>query len=84
MIGSSIGNSWSDCPEVDEMEAAGHHPRLVHPLEAKKRVGKTGKKTDKVDANGLCILLRNGTVPEVWIPPAGLRDQRESMRLRMF
>ena len=69
---------------VDEMEAAGHRPRLVHPLEAKKRMGKTGKKTDKVDANGLGILLRNGTLPEVWIPPSELRDQRESLRLRMF
>jgi transposase len=69
---------------VDEMEAAGHCPRLVHPLEAKKRMGKTGKKTDKVDANGLGILLRNGTLPEVWIPPAELRDQRELLRLRMF
>ena len=69
---------------VDEMEAAGHHPRLTHPLEAKKRMGKTGKKTDKLDANGLGLLLRNGTLPEVWIPPAGLRDQRELLRLRMF
>jgi len=69
---------------VDEMEAAGHQPRLVHPLEAKKRMGKTGKKTDKIDANGLGILLRNGTLPEVWIPPAELRDQLESLRLRMF
>jgi len=69
---------------VDEMEYAGHNPRLVHPLEAKKRMGKTGKKTDKVDAKGLGILLRNGTLPEVWIPPAELRDQRELLRLRMF
>jgi transposase len=69
---------------VDEMESAGHHPRLAHPLEAKKRMGKTGKKTDKVDARGLSILLRNGTLPEVWIPPAVLRDQRELFRLRMF
>jgi len=69
---------------VDEMEAAGHQALFVQPLEAKKRMGKTGKKTDKVDANGLGILLRNGTLPEVWIPPAGLRDQRESLRLRMF
>jgi len=69
---------------VDEMEAAGHHPRLTHPLEAKKRMGKTGKKTDKLDAHGLGILLRHGTLPEVWIPPAGLRDQRELLRLRMF
>src|SRR6202008_1906563 len=69
---------------VDEMEGAGHHPRLAHPLEGKKRMGKTGKKTEKVDARGLGILLRNGTLPEVWIPPAVLRDQRELLRLRMF
>jgi transposase len=69
---------------VDEMESAGHYPRLTHPLEAKKRMGKTGKKTDKIDANGLGVLLRNGTLPEVWIPPAGLRDQRELLHLRMF
>ena len=58
--------------------------RATHPLEAKKRMGKTGKKTDKLDATGLGILLRNGTLPEVWIPAAGLRDQRELLRLRMF
>jgi len=49
-----------------------------------KLIAMSRKKTDKVDANGLGILLRNGTLPEVWIPPAGLRDQRESLRLRMF
>jgi transposase len=69
---------------VDEMESAGHNPRLVHPLEAKKRMGKTSKKTDQVDAKGLGILLRNGTLPEVWIPSAELRDQRELLRFRMF
>jgi transposase len=41
-------------------------------------------KTDKLDARGLAILLRNGTLPEVWIPPAELRDQRELLRLRIF
>jgi hypothetical protein len=69
---------------VDEMEAAWHYPGLTHPLEAKKRMGKTGKRTDRVDAKGLGLLLRNGTLPEVWIPPAGLRDQQESLRLRMI
>jgi transposase len=42
------------------------------------------RKTDKLDAKGLAILLRNGTLPEVWIPPAELRDQRELLRLRIF
>ena len=69
---------------VDEMEAAGHRPHLAHPLKAKKRMGKRGKKTDKVDAGGLGVLLRNGTLPEVWIPPADLRDHRELLRMRMF
>jgi transposase len=68
---------------VDEIEAAGLEPHLGHPKETKKRMGKTHK-SDKLDAGGLAILLRNGTLPEVWIPPAELRDQREMLRLRMF
>ena len=68
---------------VDEMERSGHHPRLCNPHEAKRRMGLTNK-TDKLDAKGLAILLRNGTLPEVWIPPSELRDQRELLRLRIF
>jgi len=68
---------------VDEMERSGHRPKLCNPLEAKRRMGLT-KKTDPLDAKGLAILLRNGTLPEVWIPPSELRDQRELLRLRIF
>ena len=68
---------------VDEMERSGHRPKLANPLEAKRRMGLTNK-TDKLDAKGLAILLRNGTLPEVWIPPGELRDQRELLRLRIF
>lgn len=68
---------------VDEMERSGHRPKLANPFEAKRRMGLTNK-TDKLDARGLAILLRNGTLPEVWIPPAELRDQRELLRLRIF
>jgi transposase len=68
---------------VDEMERAGHRPKLCNPFEAKRRMGLTNK-TDKLDAKGLAILLRNGTLPEVWIPPGELRDQRELLRLRIF
>ncbi len=67
---------------VDEMEAAGHRPRLANPTESKKRMGKPHKH-DSLDAKGLGILLRNGTLPECWIPPGGLRDQRELLRTRM-
>ena len=68
---------------VDEMERSGHRPRLCNRVEAKRRMALT-KKTDKLDARGLAILLRNGTLPEVWIPPSELRDQRELLRLRIF
>jgi transposase len=68
---------------VDEIQRAGHRPKLCNPYEAKRRMGMTNK-TDKLDAKGLAILLRNGTLPEVWIPPSELRDQRELLRLRMF
>jgi transposase len=79
-VESSGNYSWL----VDEMERSGHHhPRLCNPLEAKRRMGLTNK-TDKWDARGLAILLRNGTLPEVWIPPSELRDQRELLRLRTF
>src|SRR5258706_5016322 len=68
---------------VDEMERSGHRPKLCNPLEAKRRMG-LRKKTDTLDARGLAILLRNGTLPEVWIPPSELRDQGELLRLRIF
>jgi transposase len=83
--GSTIAVEASGCYNwlIDEMERLGHRPKLCNPLEAKRRMGLTHK-TDKLDARGLAILLRNGTLPEVWIPPVELRDQRELLRLRIF
>ncbi len=68
---------------VEEMERAGHRPQLAHALTAKRRM-EGRHKTDERDARGLAMLLRNGTLPRVWIPPAALRDQREMLRLRMI
>ena len=83
--GSNIALETSGCYYwiVDEMERAGHHPRLAHALTAKRRM-EGRHKTDALDARGLAMLLRNGTLPEVWIPPAELRDQRELLRWRMW
>lgn len=75
----SVGNwYWM----IDEMEGTGHNPILVHAAKAKLMMGQINK-TDKLDARGLARLLRNGTLPSVWIPPQELRDQRELPRLRM-
>src|SRR5262252_7286509 len=67
---------------VDEIEAAGCAPRLVHARKAKLMMGMINK-TDKLDARGLNQLQRNGTLPTVWIPPGELRDQRDLPRTRM-
>ena len=67
---------------VDEIEAAGCRPKLVHAPKAKLMMGMINK-TDKLDARGLNQLQRNGTLPVVWIPPGELRDQRDLPRTRM-
>src|SRR5439155_738153 len=68
---------------VDEIEAAGCVPKLVHARKAKLMMGEINK-TDKLDVRGLNQLQRNGTLPTVWIPPPGeLRDQRDLPRTRM-
>ncbi len=58
-------------------------PKLVNAGKAKALLG-SGNKTDHLDAKGLNVLQRTGTLPTVWIPPAVLRDQRELYRTRMI
>src|SRR5207245_3165697 len=67
---------------IEEIEQAGLQPRLVHPRKAKLMMGQINK-TDKLDAQGLNRLQRNGTLPTVWIPPRPLRDLRELTRTRL-
>ena len=68
---------------VQEIEGAGHRPRLGDAATAKARMGHRGK-GDTLDGRGLGQLLRMGTFPDVWIPSAELRDQRELIRLRLW
>jgi transposase len=67
---------------VDEIEAAGLKPRLAQPFAARRMLG-GGAKTDGIDARALATLLRNGTLPESWIPSSELRDLRNLMRTRL-
>lgn len=68
---------------VDEIEEAGCCPLLTNAGKAKLMMGNVNK-TDKLDADGLALLLHNGTLPTVWIPGGELRDLRELPRTRMF
>jgi transposase len=67
---------------VNEIEQAGMVPQLVHARKAKMMFGCINK-TDKLDAKGLNVLQRAGTLPTVWIAPAAVRDRRELPRTRM-
>ena len=66
----------------EEIEQAGLCGVLVHPRKAKLMMGMINK-TDKLDAEGLNRLQRNGTLPTVWVPPGELRDLRELTRGRL-
>ncbi len=68
---------------VDAVSGAGHIPHLAHPTASRRRMGGRHK-TDERDALGCAELLRSGILPEVWIPPRSLRDERELLRWRMF
>lgn len=75
----SVGNwYWI----VDEIEEAGCRPMLTNAGKAKLMMGNVNK-TDKLDADGLALLLYNGTLPTIWIPGGELRDLRELPRTRM-
>ncbi len=64
------------------MEQTGHIPLLTNAGKAKAMMEQINK-TDKLDAKGLALLLRNGTLPSIWIPPGELRDPRELPRMGM-
>jgi len=68
---------------ISEIEEAGMVPKLVHARRAKMMLA-TVNKTDRLDARGMNLLQRSGTLPTVWIPPGKLRDQRELFRTRMI
>jgi transposase len=67
---------------VRAMEEAGLEPHLAHALKVKQRIAGP-RQTDESDAGGLAMLLRNGTLPEVWIAPPGIRDLRGLVRSRL-
>jgi transposase len=57
---------------LDELEL---EPHLVHPSRC-KAIASARLKNDKVDARTLAQLLRADLLPEAWIAPQQVRDQR--------
>src|SRR5207245_2446610 len=57
-------------------------PHLAQAFASRRMLG-GGHKTDEIDARALATVLRNGTLPEVWVPEAKLRDVRSLLRSRL-
>jgi len=66
---------------ADLLEELGLEPHLVHPTRC-KAIASARLKNDKVDARTLAHLLRADLLPEAWIAPPQVRDQRALLRHR--
>lgn len=66
---------------VDELVAAGWRVSMAHSGYVQK-MKQSPDKTDWSDARLLADLLRVGYLPNVWLPPAGLRQLRHLVRYR--
>ena len=67
---------------VEEIEAAGFEAHLAEPADTQAARGRKHRaKTDRSDARLLRELLAAGELPVSWIPPAGVLEWRERVRL---
>jgi transposase len=67
---------------VETLDELGHEAHLVHPSRC-KAIASARLKNDKVDARTIAHLLRTDLLPEAWIAPSGVRDQRTLLRMRV-
>ena len=76
----TTANMW--IMTYDAFEEAGIDIRLANTLKL-AAIAKTGKKTDKIDAERLANILRAGMVPECYVPPRTVRGTRTMIRQRV-
>ncbi len=74
---ATYGWSWF----ADLLADAGIEAHMAHPL-ATKAIAAGRVKNDSVDARTLAHLLRTHLLPEAWIAPPGVREQRALARTR--
>ncbi len=67
---------------VEEVTAAGFVAHVAEPADTQAARGRKKRaKTDRSDAKLLRELLQSGDLPESWIPPEGVLEWRERIRL---
>ena len=75
----STGNLWLSI--YDSLESMDIKVVLANPMQTKASSRK--KKTDKVDARKLALLLKAGLISESYVPPGYLREMRALVRHRL-
>ena len=73
----TTANMW--ITTVDAFERAGIAIKLANSYKM-ALINKTGKKTDKVDAEKIAQILRMGSIPECYVPSAHTRGVRNMVR----
>ncbi len=73
----TTANMW--IATADAFERAGIGIKLANSYKM-ALINKTGKKTDKIDAEKIAQILRMGSIPECYVPPARTRGVRNMVR----
>jgi transposase len=66
---------------IELLQDYGFESHMAHPLQC-KAIASARLKNDKVDAATLAHLLRSNLLPEAWIAPQAVREQRAVLRHR--
>jgi transposase len=78
-VAFEAADGWGWLAEL--LEELDLEPHLVHPGGC-KAIAAARRKDDRVDARTLAHLLRTDLLPEAWIAPPRVRDQRALLRHR--
>jgi transposase len=76
----STANMWIKTYKA--LEQAGIKTKLANPLKT-RIIAEARIKTDKLDARILCHLLRSNLIPESYVAPDSIREDRSILRLRI-
>ncbi len=72
-VGTPVAFGWGWLIEL--LQDYGFESHMAHPLQC-KAIASARLKNDKVDAATLAHLLRSNLLPEAWIAPQAVREQR--------
>ncbi len=65
----------------DKLVEMGYECKVAHPTGV-RMIAAARLKSDKIDSQILAHLLRTNLIPESWVPPKEIREQRELVRFR--